>query len=264
MRCLKPGSHPVVGFLLVVLMIGCTDTEPTPSSVSDEIDPDEVRQSMEQFGADLESSLAEVSDRVDQLFVSITAGEAEQIYESMCSPRFREVASLEKFQSLCERIQSRLGGVKSKSSTQFDMPYQAGDPVASVAYQATFDKGRGTMLATFEKIEGEWLLLRLNVNAPELLDDPSQYREAVELLVENSEPVTPGAMVDVVDGSTDPPTVIVEIVQVLNVRWKVSSPLEEPKFPAKGFVTVPLTKEQSRRVQGLSVTIRKTEQANKE
>jgi hypothetical protein len=241
-------------------MIGCTDTEPTPSSGSNDIASDEV----EQFGADLESSLAEVSDRVDQLFRSIAAGEAEQIYESMCSTRFREVASLAKFQPVCERIQSRLGGLKSKSSTQFDMPYQAGNPVASGAYQATFEKGSGTILVTFEKIDGEWLLLRLNVNAPELLDDPTQYREAVELLVENSEPLLPGTMVDVIDDATDPPTVMVENVQLLNVRWKVSSPLEQPSSPASGFVTVPLTKEEQRKVQGITLSIRSTKQETAE
>jgi hypothetical protein len=113
----------------------------------------------------------------------------------------------------------------------------------------------------FKKVDNDWLLQGLNVNAPELLDDPSQFRERLEVYVENSEPVLLGTQVDVVDGSTVPPRVVASKVQVMNVRWKVLNPTAKPEFPARGFVTLGLNSSEAAAVKtSKTLTIRRHEE----
>ncbi len=123
--------------------------------------------------------------------------------------------------------------------------------MASAGYQAEFEKGAGTIFAVFEKTQDDWLLLRLRIESPQLMDDPSQFREGVELFVENSEPVLPGAMIDILNQDTEPPTVAVGNVEVLNVRWKVVDPSSKPTYPAAGFVTIRVTNDQASKLKSV-------------
>jgi len=125
-----------------------------------------------------------------------------------------------------------------------DIDSAAGTVAASASYRATFERGAGTIFVVFEQAGGDWLLLRLKVDAPELLDDPAQYREVIEILVENSDPVVPGTIVDLYNTSQEPPKLLIEGLRVLNVRWKMVGPGSAPAFPASGFVGLSLTKEQ--------------------
>ena len=46
-----------------------------------------------------------------------------------------------------------------------------------------FEHRAGTIFVDFERIDDDWFLLRLNINAPELPDDPTEYRERIDLLL---------------------------------------------------------------------------------
>jgi len=186
-----------------------------------------------------------ISLRIDEVCRRINLGESDSVYESATAPRFRQVASRVAFRSHCERLQSRLGALKSKQLSRLDVDPAAGMLVASASYRATFEHGAGAIFVVFEQVGGDWLLLRLKVDAPELLDDPTQYREELEIFAESSDPVLPGTMVDVFDSSEDPPKLLIGSVRVLNVRWKIPGPSSVPAFPASGFVTLSLTREQA-------------------
>ncbi|QDU54570.1 hypothetical protein [Aeoliella mucimassa] len=246
-------SHPTRIYLfssLVVAIVsaGCNDPN---SSLQQSTGANNLPPGVAQQLANIEKANAAVSDEVDQLFRDIQAEKIKQIYEQTLSPKFREVATLEEFETITERLRTRLGALQSKTiSTSEVNPYE-GTLVASANYEATFEKGAGSLLVSFEQQGDEWQLLRLRVNAPQLLDDPSTFRQPTELFVDNSEPVMPGAMVDLVDKTVDPPKVVLENVQVLNVRWKVSGPSSKPTAPASGFVTVGLKPEEASTIKSI-------------
>jgi len=199
--------------------------------------------------AETEAASATISGRVDELFRAISNGQVHQVYEKFTSPKFREVATVEQFTSICDRVNTRLGSLRSKESSIFDINPVNGTFIASATYKATFDHGSGTLFVVLQKVDDEWLLLRLNVNAPELLDDPSTFQQPTEVYVENSEPVQPGSMVDLLGTDEEPPKVIIENVRVLNVRWKIDGPFATPKAPAHGFVTIGLKPDQTKAVE---------------
>jgi hypothetical protein len=197
----------------------------------------------------MEAASAVISGRVDEVFRAISNGHVQRVYEKFTSPKFREVATLEQFTSICDRVNTRLGSLRRKESSRFDIDPIDDTFVASATYKAKFDLGSGTLFVVFQKIDDDWLLLRLNVNAPELLDDPNTFQQPTEVYVENSEPIVPGTMVDLLDTAEVPPKVVLENVRVLNVRWKVDGPFTPPKAPAKGFVTIGLKPDQTKTVE---------------
>lgn len=238
--------------LVLLGVVGCSDSESpkqTHPSTSSEHSP-----TSREAAGELLASSEDVSSVVDAIFRSIDDREYKTLYETATAPRFREAASLDTFESLCERLRSRLGPLRSKQPSTFDLSPRADSVIASASFQAQFEQGGGTIFVVFEKISDQWLLLRLNVNAPELLDDPTQFREAVELFVEASDPVRPGTSVDLFDSASTPPKLIAENVSVVKVRWKVADPSSPPRFPASGFLTVTLTKDQTLAVQDAQTT----------
>ena len=194
---------------------------------------------------EVEATLTAVSSRVDELFRAISDGQVQRVYEEFTSPKFREAATFEKFKSICDRVTTRLGRLQKKESSRFDMDPVENTFIASATYEATFDLGSGTLFVVFQKQDDKWLLLRLNVNAPELLDDPKTFQQPTEIYVENSEPVMPGTMVDLLDTAVNPPKVVVQNVRVLYVRWKLDDPSKPPHAPATGFVTIGLKLDQT-------------------
>jgi hypothetical protein len=251
MRIKHHKSSDVAVFVAFVLLgvLGCIESD-SPKDSRNGAGLDHP-QSSDQVIGDLEASSDEISSVVDAIFRSINEGKAETLYETATAPKFREVASLVAFESICERVQSRLGTLLSKQSSRLDLNPMADSVVASASFQAQFEHGAGTIFVVLERQGDEWLLLRLNVNAPELLDDPTQFREMVEVFVVDSDPVLPGSSVDILDTAFKPPKAIAESVSVVNVRWKVTDPSSKPRFPARGFVTIGLTKDQANAVKGV-------------
>ena len=70
-----------------------------------------------------------------------------------------------------------------------------------------------------------------------------------EIYVDNSEPVAPGAIVDIINTASSPAQVIVSDVTVLSARWKVSGLFKGPKYPASGFVRFALAENQWKAIE---------------
>ena len=170
------------------------------------------------------------------------------MYDSFTSPEFRQAVTLAKFQGWCDRINSGLGPLKSKELSRLDTNTLQGTVVCAAVYQGHFARGTGTIAAIFQHVDDQWLLLRMNVNSPQVLDNPADYRERLEVLVDESDAVMPGESVDVVDVSTQPPQVIVENVPVAYVRWRLAGPDAQLGPAASGFVTLVLTTSQDQAV----------------
>jgi hypothetical protein len=258
MHTKSPTMFAAAAVIAMVLLgaSGCSDSE-SPKQTHPSTGSGHSPTPREAAGELLATS-EDISSAVDAIFRSINDGKFETLYQTATAPRFREAASLVAFESLCERLRSRLGPLRSKQSSTFDLSPRADSVIASASFQAKFDQGDGTIFVVFEKSSDQWLLLRLNVNAPALLDDPTQFRETVELFAEASDPVQPGTSVDLFDSGATPPKPIAQNVSVLKVRWKVADPSSRPQFPARGFVTVSLTKDQALAVEGIeTVSVRR-------
>jgi len=78
-----------------------------------------------------------------------------------------------------------------------------------------------------------------------------------QLYVENSEPVNPFVKINLINSSQSPQQVIVSDAVAQEVRWKVRGPFMPPKYPASGFVTLNLTKNQWDALEGKDIIIKK-------
>lgn len=231
----------VIGVAFVPIP-GCGDSAATPDPAPE---PERAAPQIGVSNVTQDSKLsAGISDRVDELFRAIHEQPVERVYNTFTSPKFREVASLEKFQELCDRSNERLGALESKELSEFATSPFSGTIAATGLYNAKFELGSGVIYIVFEKADGQWQLLRLNVQSPRLNDGEPSSLFPTELLVEDSELVSPGSKVDFVDVSVDPPAVVLENVFVKGVRWRLAGPFTKPKAPATGFVQVNLSTEQ--------------------
>lgn len=202
---------------------------------------------------------ARISDRVDQLFANIAAEKADESYNNATS-ELREQVSQKDFQSYCNKVKTGLGALTEHDLKQMEITERNGQPVVNATFLGQFEQGEGVIAVVYHQHENSiWRLQYLNVNAPGLSDDPSQFREAIELHVEQSDPVTPGDVATVWDISKEPPAKLLENVSVSNIRWRVSSPLQSPKFPASGFVTLLVSQEQKERLKDAKlISVRST------
>jgi hypothetical protein len=113
----------------------------------------------------------EVSPAVDKLFAAAASGEFGSTYEANTSLEFKQATSREQYDQLGATIEGRLGALKSKSLSKVFFSQQNASRFVDVNYNATFEKGSGTISARFQKDGERWLLVRLNVNSPALLGE---------------------------------------------------------------------------------------------
>jgi hypothetical protein len=114
---------------------------------------------------------ATLSPTIDELFAGIDNGSFAETYDTHTTSEFQQVVSREQYESLGQALQARLGGLKSKQLTQFMVRQVNVNRYADVAYQATFERGSGTIRARLKQQGQRWLLVTLHVNSPELLKD---------------------------------------------------------------------------------------------
>ena len=242
--------------LAVLVVVGCNDPNSSANlSTSNGNCPLPVASQY----AEIVAATDAVSDRVDEMFADIDNAEVQNVYDNLAAPDFREAAPFEEFDSLCERLRTRLGKLQSKSTSRTEVNPVDGKLIASATYEAEFENGYGLLFVIFQKNDDQWQLLRLNVNSPVLLDDPSSYQQPTELYVENSKPVAPGTVVDLWDNAADPPHLLLEHLRVVSVRWKVPDPSSPPPDPASGFVTLALKPEQVKAIGSTDLAVRPRE-----
>lgn len=235
-----PATSVLLG-IVSSMLLGCSESTPAPDQAGSGAPGNSAHAQFSQ--EEVNAASGEISEVVDQLFRLLEAGKIEEIYNSSASPRFREVASLEKFQTFSQ-VWERLGVMKSKKGSQFNLDRVEGKDRATALYQAEFEHGTGQVLFSFERVDGKWMLLRWKLDSPDLQEDPFKNKVRMEILVQDSEPVLPGSMVDLMDSSVSPKKLILENMPVFYVRWRTDGPFSIPKYPASGFITLALTKEQ--------------------
>ncbi len=234
---------------VIFALLGCGGGEPaSPNSGVSLPDLAESEQLLAEFQPELEA----VSVRVDELFALIASNDSATIHSRMTSPRFRELVTAEQFAVHCERIQRRLGRLVSKEPQSARVNFVEGRFVVSASYRAQFERGTAGIAAGFEQRDGEWRLLHLNMDAPEMLDAAGEYRESIRFSVSESDPVPPETIVDVYRLDADPPVVVLTAIRVSGVSWKVAGPFETPASPASGSVILDLTLEEAERLHALT------------
>jgi hypothetical protein len=116
---------------------------------------------------------AAVSPKIDELFAAIDGGTFSGKYEAETTPEFKKATSHEQWDQLGSAIKSRLGSLKAKHITQFNVQQLNADQFADVTYSATFEKGSGDIVARLRNAGGQWRLVAFRVNSAEFLKDLS-------------------------------------------------------------------------------------------
>ena len=114
---------------------------------------------------------ATLSPTVDELFAAIDNGTFGDTYDSRTSSDLKAAVSREQYENLGLTVKTRLGPLKSKKLAQFNIRQHNANTLATVVYNATFEKGPGTISTVFRKDGDQWLLVSLHVNSPEFQKD---------------------------------------------------------------------------------------------
>jgi hypothetical protein len=108
-----------------------------------------------------------LSPKIDALFAAIDDGTFGETYETIAAAELRHLQTKAKYEETGQIIKARLGSLRSKSRTQFNIQQVNATTIADVAYSAVFEKGKGTILAQFKTVGGQWRLTGFRVNSPE-------------------------------------------------------------------------------------------------
>ena len=109
---------------------------------------------------------ASVSPRIAAMFLAIRNDTFGETYETETTQELRNVVSKEQYKALGDSIGVRLGALKSKSMQGFNMRQFNADSYVDVTYNATFEKGNGTIVAKLKKQNGKWRFVTFRVNSP--------------------------------------------------------------------------------------------------
>src|SRR5689334_13833359 len=101
----------------------------------------------------------DLSPKVEEIFAAINDSTLGEKYATLTTPEFQQVMTKEQFAELAAMIKVKLGPLKTKSMTQFNLRQFNADRFADVAYDATFEQGTGTVQARFRKVDGDWRLV---------------------------------------------------------------------------------------------------------
>ena len=91
----------------------------------------------------------------------IQTDELDALYSSLTSEQFRQATSRERFIDALGGTRIRLGALVSAQPSDFHFNPMTG--LASLAYDARFDKGKAEIVVTLERVAERWLVLRLRI-----------------------------------------------------------------------------------------------------
>ena len=114
---------------------------------------------------------AQASPHIEAMFTAIENGTFGQTYDTLASQDLRDTISREDYERMGDSIATRLGPLKSKTMTSFNMQTNPSGSFMDVAYSATFEKGDGTIDAKLMKVGDEWKFLGFHVNSPVFQED---------------------------------------------------------------------------------------------
>lgn len=114
-----------------------------------------------------------MSPRIDDMFRAIEADRFGETYVSHTTPEFQRITTPEQYEQIGRTIKTRLGPLRSKTMAQFNARQMNSVAYTDVTYNAIFEKGRGTIKASLQKVDGEWKFAGFRVDSPEFLKDLS-------------------------------------------------------------------------------------------
>jgi hypothetical protein len=112
-----------------------------------------------------------VSPAVDEMFAAIDNDSFVDTYDTHTTAEFKKTVTRAQYERLGQAIKNRLGTLKSKSLHQFNVRQFNADVFADVAYNATFEKGSGTITAKLKKEAGQWRFVGFHVESPAFQQD---------------------------------------------------------------------------------------------
>ena len=114
------------------------------------------------------NAAAAASPRIDALFAEAQNNTFGDTYLSDTTPEFRAVTTKKQYEDLGATIRTRLGALNSKNITSFYTRQLNSNTFIDVGYNATFEKGSGTITARLQNVNGKWLFASFRVNSPVL------------------------------------------------------------------------------------------------
>ncbi len=125
------------------------------------------------------STDATISPKIDLIFATIENGTFTETYETETTQALRAATTREQYEAIGNSISFRLGKLRSKSLQSFKVQQHNAQTFLEVSYGAVFEKGPGTILAKFEKLEGSWKVLTFRVKS-KLFDQAPLTRSCPE------------------------------------------------------------------------------------
>src|SRR4051812_50108283 len=104
------------------------------------------------------SANSSVGPEIDRLMAAIDSDTFDQTYETDTTPEFRKETSRVQYADIGKAVRNRLGKLKSKSLTTFNIRQLNAESNLDVDYRASFEKGNGTISAKMKKQGGQWKL----------------------------------------------------------------------------------------------------------
>ena len=117
------------------------------------------------------SANGEISTAIDDLMRAAEDGKFAVTYQTSTTPEFRQSISAADYAKLGEVIHTQLGPMQSKQIVRFNVRQLNATTTADVAYQATFERGKGTINATLKRTGDRWLFVGFRVDSPALMRD---------------------------------------------------------------------------------------------
>lgn len=117
------------------------------------------------------SGAGEVSQITDELIQSMNDGSFAESYQTQMAPEFREETSPEAYERFADQIRTQLGALRSKTISSINMNQKNAVSFADVQYQATFEKGKGTIRVKMKRYGGKWLVLAFRIDSAALTKD---------------------------------------------------------------------------------------------
>jgi hypothetical protein len=117
------------------------------------------------------SASGEISQITDDVIRSMNDGSVAESYQTQMAPEFRQAASPEAYERLANQIRTQLGPLRSKTMSRINMHQKNAASFADVQYQATFEKGKGTIHLRLKRYGGKWLVQGFHVNSTALTKD---------------------------------------------------------------------------------------------
>lgn len=121
------------------------------------------------FGLRQVTGEGEVALEVDRLFKDIAEGRAAEFYRSRGSDELKRATSEQDFVSFADTVKEKLGKLRSKTMSGFSVNNRNLTNYVDAVYNCQFERGPGTVKASFKQEKGRWLLLGFRVDSPELL-----------------------------------------------------------------------------------------------